>query len=477
MKNYTQKWKKLNRNGIKLSLICGLNWLIGFVAKSQFYLFSVSFLGLLLLTDYIPQDYRVVTVTMVEILAMSKVIFNLGYGMWLQDLRRIKLSLSDVILLLAFVKVINYASHYTISKQMIINLYKFWIISAVFAILVKVLLPKLFEHYLFKKVINKEYLGIRKTTEPLPPQSNLYVDADEHDVNKRMTTINQNVIKQPYQDIVELSFLNRKVTTGIHYKKTVLVTKETERTFEDVDTIYYPVFKVYPFGIEKDFGYTLTQLKLSRKAALREARYGRLEEKAKAMALDIAKPNYTERVIAEFKYSDDQIFEDLKLEKKRKWDNPLVSLQEWKGTKAKLIDIANNFLSRNYSLTLDCDIALMEEYGIVGCNPFHLDPLTGNFINQAIYLDQCLVACAVRLNNLDYIKPVFYHELVHYALSQKDGMEFRDGQKGFENELLRLGIPTSIERWTKDYKGITIYFGLRDDKKKVLKLIERKTFN
>lgn len=82
-----------------------------------------------------------------------------------------------------------------------------------------------------------------------------------------MSTINQNVIKQPYQDVVELSFLNRKLTTGIHYKKTDLVTKETERTFEDVDTIYYPVFKVYPFGIEKDFGHTLIKFKLSRKAA------------------------------------------------------------------------------------------------------------------------------------------------------------------------------------------------------------------
>lgn len=30
MKIYIQKWKSLNKNGLKLSLICGLNWLIFF---------------------------------------------------------------------------------------------------------------------------------------------------------------------------------------------------------------------------------------------------------------------------------------------------------------------------------------------------------------------------------------------------------------------------------------------------------------
>ena len=266
MTNYIQKWKKLNRNGIKLSLICGLNWLIRFVAESHFYLFSAGFLRLLI--SHLPQDYRVVAIGLV-VAAVTKIIFDFGYGILLQDLRCIKLSLKEIILLITFLSGAGRTLEHAISKQMIINLYEFWIISAAFAILVKILLPKLFDHYLFKKVINKEYLGIRKTTDDLPPQSNFYVDADEHDVNKRMTTINQNAIKQPYQDIVELSFLNREVTTGIHYK-TDFVTKETERTFEDVDTIYYPIFTVHPFGSlegKSDFYHKLIKLKLSRKAA------------------------------------------------------------------------------------------------------------------------------------------------------------------------------------------------------------------
>lgn len=264
MKKFTSKWKSLNKNGIKLSLICGLNWLIGFVAKSQFYLFSAGFLGLL--TYYLPQNYRVVIIGLIEYFLVAKAIFNFCYGMWLQDFRRIKLSLKLFIILLVFQAEAYYAIHHAISEQMVNNLCMFWIISAVFASLVNILLPRLFRYYVLKNIIDKKYLGIRKLTDDLPPEINFYNDLDEADADKRMQQINKNVIKQPYQDVVELSFLNRKVTTGIHYK-TDLITKEVERIFEDVDTIYYPVFRVYPFGIEEDFSHRLIQLKLSRRNA------------------------------------------------------------------------------------------------------------------------------------------------------------------------------------------------------------------
>lgn len=85
--------------------------------------------------------------------------------------------------------------------------------------------------------------------------------------------INQNAIKKPYQEIVELSFLNREVITAISYK-VVQFEKENERTFIDDDTIYYPIFTVHPFGNfegKSDFYHTLIKLKLSRKAAFTRA--------------------------------------------------------------------------------------------------------------------------------------------------------------------------------------------------------------
>ncbi|MFH5765732.1 hypothetical protein OM916_06045 [Streptococcus agalactiae] len=264
MKKITSKWKSLNKNGIKLSLICGLNWLIGFIAKSQFYLFSAGFLGLL--TYYLPQNYRFAVLGVIGYFLAAKAIFSFCYGMWLQDFRRIKLSLKLFIILLVFQAEADYAIHHAISEQMVNNLCKFWIMSAVFASLVNILLPRLFRYYVLKNIIDKKYLGIRNITDVLPPEINFFTAAEEADANKRMRQINQNVIKQPYQDVVELSFLNRKATTAIHYK-TDLITKEVERFFEDVDTIYYPAFRVYPFGIEEDFSHRLIQLKLSRRNA------------------------------------------------------------------------------------------------------------------------------------------------------------------------------------------------------------------
>lgn len=267
MKKCTSKWKSLNQKGLKLSLICSLNWLISFVAKSQFYLFSAGFLGLL--TYFLPQDYRVVTVGLVMYFLVAKAVLNFGYGTWLQDFRRIKLSLKEFIFLLFFIAGTEYTTHHAISEQMVNNLCKFWIISAVFASLANIFIPKLFKYYVLKNIIDKKYLGIRKLTDDLPPEINFYNDVDEADADKRMRQINKNAIKQPYQDVVELSFLNREVITAIGYKAASFG-KETERTFVDDDTIYYPIFTVHPFGIlegEIGFYHELIKLKLSRKAA------------------------------------------------------------------------------------------------------------------------------------------------------------------------------------------------------------------
>lgn len=267
MKKCTSKWKSLNQKGLKLSLICSLNWLISFVAKSQFYLFSAGFLGLL--TCFLPQDYRVVTVGLVMYFLGAKAVLNFGYGTWLQDFRRIKLSLKEFIFLLFFIAGTEYTTHHAISEQMVNNLCKFWIISAVFASLANIFILKLFKYYVLKNIIDKKYLGIRKLTDDLPPEINFYNDVDEADADKRMRQINKNAIKQPYQDVVELSFLNREVITAIGYKAASFG-KETERTFVDDDTIYYPIFTVHPFGIlegELGFYHELIKLKLSRKAA------------------------------------------------------------------------------------------------------------------------------------------------------------------------------------------------------------------
>lgn len=267
MKKLTSKWKSLNKKGLKLSLFCALNRLIVFIAKAQFFIFLVAFLGTL--TYYLPQDYRIMTVNLVEFFVMAKVIIYFVQMILSQESRRFKSVLNILVLLVFFLAGTNYAAQYTVTKQLVTGLCIFMIMSAIFQTLVTFLQPRLFKRYIFKNIINKEYLVIRKLTDDFPPEINFYTDAAEADADKRMRQINQKAIKQPYQDIVELSFLNSEVITGISYKAASFG-KETERTFINYDTIYYPVFTVHPFGIlegKSDFYHDLIKLKLSRKEA------------------------------------------------------------------------------------------------------------------------------------------------------------------------------------------------------------------
>jgi hypothetical protein len=271
MQKLTSKWKSLNKKGLKkglkLSLFCALNWLIVFIAKAQFFIFSVAFLGTL--TYYLSQDYRIIIVNLVEFFVMAKVIIDFIQMVWSQEFRRFKSVLNICVLLVFFVAGTKYAAQYTVTEQLVINLCNCMFMSTIFQTLVLFLQPRLFKIYIFRNIINKEYLGIRKLTDNLPPEINFYTDAAESDADKRMRQINQKAIKQPYQDIVELSFLNREVITAIGYKAAPFG-KETERTFIDDDTIYYPIFTVHPFGSlegKSDFYHKLIKLKLSRKAA------------------------------------------------------------------------------------------------------------------------------------------------------------------------------------------------------------------
>ena len=127
----------------------------------------------------------------------------------------------------------------------------------------------LFQRYLFKNVLNKEYLGIKKATDPFPPEINFYVDADESDANQRMVMINKRAVKEAYQKIVELSFLNVERFTGLsHYREEWNgFEAPLKRKFTDVDKLYHLVFTVYPFGKELDFYFKLIRLDLSRRKA------------------------------------------------------------------------------------------------------------------------------------------------------------------------------------------------------------------
>lgn len=153
------------------------------------------------------------------------------------------------------------------------NEFSLWILMALISVgiyqFMKWFQTKLFQRYLFKNVLNKEYLGIKKMTDPFPPEINFYVDAGESDANQRMVMINKRAVKETYQGIVELSFLNVERFTGIAYSREAWNGFEAplKKGFSDVDTVSHLVFRVYPFGKELDFYFKLIRLDLSRRKA------------------------------------------------------------------------------------------------------------------------------------------------------------------------------------------------------------------
>ncbi|MEK0400300.1 hypothetical protein WMW75_02485 [Streptococcus suis] len=264
MKKFSQTWKNVDRKGLKLSLIYFLNSLIKILFVEQFFWISAILLGVLV--GIAPSKYHLGIGLTLIVLLSGELTRRLVIMFVDRGSKQFIWALKEMVYFYFFSEGFKTVGQQIITNEYFGNLLIAWLCSIVIAIATYNLQPRLFNRYLFKNVIDKDYLGIRKFTDPLPPESNLYSDSKEADANKRMRMINQRVIKEPYQNVVELSFLNREMSTAIAYKAVPFPEKK-ERNFIECDTIYYPVFRVYPFGKKVDFYHRLLQIKLSRNAA------------------------------------------------------------------------------------------------------------------------------------------------------------------------------------------------------------------
>lgn len=263
MKNLIKMVKETDKLGYKLSAICGVNWLIRQAFKWQ-YLFFVMVTGAVcikkvsLILEIDPNIFGTMIYLIILCVPFTKLL--LGF-----EMQFIKMFIRNIILALIFVAALE--------KPIQENESSFWILATIFSIgiyyFMKWFQAKLFQRYLFKNILNKAYLGIRKLKDELPPKINLFTDADEGDANQRMIMINQRAVKKDYQDIVELSFLNREKQTGISYYRKSLNGSEAllEREFVDIEELYYPVFSVFPFGKKHDLYFRLIQFDVSKKGA------------------------------------------------------------------------------------------------------------------------------------------------------------------------------------------------------------------
>ena len=263
MKNLIKMVKETDKLGYKLSAICGMNWLIRQAFKWQ-YLFFVMVTGAVCIKEasVILEVDPTIFGTMICFIILCAPFTKLRLGV---EMQTIKMFIRNIALAIIFTAALE--------KPIQENESSFWLLATIFSIgiyyFMKWFQAKLFQRYLFKNILNKDYLGIRKLKDKLPPKINLFTDADEGDANQRMITINQRAVKKDYQDIVELSFLNREKRTGISYYRKAWNGSEAplEREFVDIEEFYHPAFYVFPFGKKHDFCFWLIQFDVSKKSA------------------------------------------------------------------------------------------------------------------------------------------------------------------------------------------------------------------
>lgn len=266
MKNLIKMVKETDKLGYKLSAICGVNWLIRQAFKWQYLVFEMIACAVLIKEiSSILEISSNYLVSLMSLFILASPFLKLRFGVE----RFIFYFMRNFVLLWIFSKALDFPFQENESEL--------WILMFLFSIgiyqFMKWFQAKLFLRYLFKNVLNNDYLGIRKLRDELPPKINLFTDADEGDANQRMITINQRAVKKDYQDIVELSFLNYKRFTGLsHYRVTwkgfeAPFKSPLKKGFSDVDEMYHLVFSVYPFGKKHDFYFELIQFNVSKKSA------------------------------------------------------------------------------------------------------------------------------------------------------------------------------------------------------------------
>ena len=262
MKELFRILKESDKLGYKLSAICGVNWLVGQLFKWQSLVFEMIASAVLIKKISAILEISSNYLGFLMIISILSVSFSkLRFGVE----RFIYSFFGSFVLVSIFLIAVDFPFQE--------NEFSLWILMALISVgiyqFMKWFQTKLFQRYLFKNVLNKEYLGIKKMTDSFPPEINFYVDAGESDANQRMVMINKRAVKETYRGIVELSFLNVERFTGIAYSREAWNGFEAplKKGFSDVDEMYHLVFRVYPFGKELDFYFKLIRLDLSRRKA------------------------------------------------------------------------------------------------------------------------------------------------------------------------------------------------------------------
>lgn len=262
MKDLFKVLKKSDKIGFKLTAICGLNWLIRWLFRLQLLVFEM-----IVCAFFIKE---ISAILKIDLKALGMLVIMIIFA---NSFSKLRFGAGEFICSFFESSIIMWIIPIILTSSLQISEFPFWFIMFLISFSIyhfmKWFQTKLFQRYLFKNILNKEYLGIKKMTDPFPPEINFYVDAGESDANQRMVMINKRAVKEAYQEIVELSFLNFERFTGVVYYREPLsgFKAPLKKKISDVDEVYHLVFRVYPFGKGLDLYFKLIRLDLSRRKA------------------------------------------------------------------------------------------------------------------------------------------------------------------------------------------------------------------
>ena len=147
-----------------------------------------------------------------------------------------------------------------VTEAEVIYILELSVISLILYVVGSKLSSSLFKCYLFKNVIDVDYIGLKKSTETnLDNEHSLIHDIElpGYDTNAQMTMVNNNAIKPEYRAIVEITNMEcEKVIAPRYYREGTAPGKPQENikhTFEMKDSLYHLHFNFHPFGINGRF--------------------------------------------------------------------------------------------------------------------------------------------------------------------------------------------------------------------------------
>jgi hypothetical protein len=250
------KQSKINPKSMSLLAVQGLDWCLRKAFLWFFLIMVTLFLNVLFKT--MPGQQALLFVSIIEGIYLASFTFRV-----IQKYRNGS-ELLVYTVLISFIEMLTLCvlllrpTH--ITETEVTYILVLLVISLILYVVGLKLSSILFKRYLFKNVMDVDYLGLKKSTETsLYNEHSLINDIEltSHDSNAQMTMINKNAVKPEYRSIVEVTNMEyEKVISPRYYREGTAPGKpqgNIKHTFETKDTLYHLHFNFHPFGINGRF--------------------------------------------------------------------------------------------------------------------------------------------------------------------------------------------------------------------------------